>query len=65
MSQKWWEQDGIDLEEAKKRAVETTTISESDSEEEADVESNEDLGEEEESQGASGASGSEWSGADK
>ena len=34
----WWEQDRIDLEGAKKQAAEIKTISESDSEEEADVE---------------------------
>ena len=36
-----------------------------DLEEEADMESNGDLGGEEESQGASGSSDAEWSGADK
>ena len=43
------------------------TISETDSEEKADVdvESNGDLGGEEESQGASRSSGAEWSGADE
>ena len=40
-------------------------MSESESEEEAGVESNEDLGREEESQGASWSSGAEWSGADE
>ena len=29
ISRQWWEQDGKDLEETKKRAAETTTISES------------------------------------
>ena len=62
MTWRWWEQDGIDLEGAKKRAAWTTTISEPDSEEEADVELNGDSGGEEESQGASGLSGAEWSG---
>ena len=62
MSRRWWEQDGIDLEGAKKRATETTTISEPDLEEDVEVESNGDLGGEEESQGASGLSGAEWSG---
>ena len=41
---RWWEQDGIDLKGAKKRVAETTTISESELEEEADVESNKDSG---------------------
>ena len=48
---RWWEQDGIYLEGAKKRAAETTTVSESesDSEEESDVKANEDSGREEKS----------------
>ena len=50
---------------AKKRAAETATRLETDSEEEADVESNGYLVGEEESQGASGSSGAEWSGADE
>ena len=41
VSRRWWEKYGIDLEGAKKRVTETTTISEPDSEEEAGVESNE------------------------
>ena len=49
----------------KKQAAETTTKLEPDSEEEADVESNGYSGGEEDSQGASRLSGSEWSGADK
>ena len=53
----WWEQAGIDLEGVKKRTAETRTISESKSEEESDVESIEDSGREEESQGASNSSG--------
>ena len=57
VSRQWWEQDGIDLEGAKKRVAETTTRSEPDSEEEADVESNGDSGGEEDYQGASGSSG--------
>ena len=59
MSWQWWEQDGIDLKGAKKRAAETTTISESEreSEEDSDVKVNEDLGGEKESRGASGSSG--------
>ena len=59
LSWQWLEQDGIDLEGAKKRVAETTTISKSDWEQEADVESNEESGGEEESQGASGSSGAE------
>ena len=65
MSRRWWVQDGIDLEGAKKRAAEATTRSEPDSEEEADVESNGESGGEKESQGASGSSGAEWSRADE
>ena len=65
VSRRWWEKIRIDLEGEKKRAAETTTILEAESEEEADVESNEDSGREEESQGASGSSGAEWSGADE
>ena len=61
----WWEQDRIDLEGAKKRAAETTTRSDPDSEEKADVELDWDSGGEEESQGASGSSGAECSGADE
>ena len=61
----WHEQDGIDLEGAKKQAAETTTISEPDLEGEADVKSNEDSGVEKESQRASGLSGEEWRGADE
>ena len=53
------------MEGAKKRAAETTTRLEPISEEEADVESNKDSDGEEESQGASGSNGSEWSGTDK
>ena len=44
--------------------AETTTISKSESEEEPDVESNEDSSREDESQGVSGLSVAEWSGAD-
>ena len=61
MSQRWWDQAGIDLEGAKKREVEATTVSESKS----DSESNADPGREEESRGASGSSGAECSGAEK
>ena len=59
VSWRWWEQEGINLEGAKKRAAETTMILEWKSEEEVDVELNEDSGREEESQGASGSSGEE------
>ena len=52
------------MEGAKKRAEETTMISDSELEEEADVELNEDSGGEEESQGTIGLSGAEWSGAE-
>ena len=62
VSWRWWEQDGIDLEGTKKRAEETTTRSEPDLEEAADVESNGYSGVEEESQGLSRSSGAEWSG---
>ena len=44
MSWRWWEQDRIDLEGAKKRAAETTMRSEPDLVEEAEVESNWGLG---------------------
>ena len=57
VSRRWWYQAGIDLEGAKKRAEATMTRSETDLEEESDVESNGDLGGEEESQGDSGSSG--------
>ena len=53
------------MEGAKKRAAETTTISEPDLEEAADVEWTGDSGREEESQGTSRLSGAEWSGADE
>ena len=67
VSLRWWEEDGRDLEWAKKRAVETTTIleSESEPEEESEVEANEDSDRDEESQGVIGSSGAEWSGADE
>ena len=51
--QRWWEHSGIDLEGAKKRAVEAATVSES--------ESYSDSGRKESSR----ASGAEWSGAEK
>ena len=44
MSWRWWEEYRIDLYGAKKRMAETMTRSEPDLEEEADVESNGDLG---------------------
>ena len=64
MSWRWWEQAGINLEGAKKRAAESTTRLEMDteSEEELDREPNGVAGGEEESQGESGSSGAEWSG---
>ena len=46
----------------KKRSAESTTISETESEDESDGEWNRDAVGEEESQGASGSSGVEWSG---
>ena len=60
MSRRWWEQSGIDLAGAKKRAAEAATVLES----ESDLELNAEPGGEEESKGASGSSGSEWSGAE-
>ena len=65
MSQRWWEQAGIDLEGVKKRATEAVTVSELEakSEAEADLESNEDSCVDKESKGASGPSGAEWSSA--
>ena len=62
VSRRWWEQARIDLEGAKKWLAEATMRSETDLEEESDVESNGDLGGEEESQEASGSSGAEWGG---
>ena len=59
---RWWEKAGIDLEEAKKRAAETTKRLETYLEEELDVESNRDSGGEEESQVVNGSSRLEWSG---
>ena len=47
VSWRWWEHTGIDLEGAKKRVVDTTTILESESEEESYMEANEDSGGEE------------------
>ena len=54
VSWRWWEQARLDLEGAKKRAAESPTRSETESEEELDVEYNEDSGGEEESQRESG-----------
>ena len=65
MSRRWWEQDGIDLEGAKKQAAESMTRSEMDSEEKSDGEPKRVTGEEEESQGARGSSEVEWSGAEE
>ena len=42
LSRWWWEQAGIDLEKAKKRAVEATAVPESASESELDLEFNAD-----------------------
>ena len=58
MSWQWWEQVGIDLEEAKKRAAEEATDLESDSDSDSDLGG-------EESSGTSGSSGAEWSGAEE
>ena len=58
MSQRWWEQAGIDLEGAQKRATELTTKLATESEEKSDREPNRIAGGgEEESQGARGSSG--------
>ena len=59
MSQWWWEQADIDLEESKKRAGEAATVSES------ELESNADPGVEEDLMEASGSNGAEWSGAEE
>ena len=67
VSQRWWEQEGIDLEVAKKRATDSTaTSSESDSESEAesDLESEEGWVGISTSSGVSGSSGADWSGAE-
>ena len=61
----WWcKQAGIYLEGAKKRVAEAGTVLESEVEAELDVELKEDSGGQEESKGACGSSGSEWSEAD-
>ena len=57
---RWWEQAGINLDRVKKRVAEAAAVSEL----ESDSESSVDPGGEEESRGASGLSGSEWSGAE-
>ena len=59
MSRWWWEQDDIDSEGTKKRAAEVVTVLDSDSYWDADP------GREEESSGASGLIGAEWSGAEE
>ena len=53
MSRRWWEQAGINLEGAKKRAAEAATVSES----ESYLESNADPGGEEKSRGVIGSIG--------
>ena len=57
MSQRWWEQAGIDLEGVRKQVAESTTILETESEEESDGEPNGVTVGEEESQGESRSSG--------
>ena len=59
---RWWNQAGIDLEGAKKRAAEAATVSDSESDLDSDSELNADPGGEEESRGASRLSGEERSG---
>ena len=68
VSWRWWEQTGIYLKGAREKAEAAATETETD----ADLESEDDpegavggRGEEEESQGASGSSGAEWSGAER
>ena len=56
MSRRWWEQVGIDLEGAQKRAAELTTKSATESEEESDEPNEIARGGEEESQGVIGSS---------
>ena len=73
VSRRWWEQAGIDLEGATKRAEEAATFLESESEleselesdSESDLESSANPGGEEDSRGASGSSGAERSGAEE
>ena len=65
MSRRWWEQAVIDLEGVRKRAEESTTRLETESEEDSNGDPNGVAGgEEEEYLGASGSSGVEWSGAE-
>ena len=54
MSRRWWDQKGIDWETAKARAAETESESEIETEEEESQST---------SNGVSGSSGAEWSGA--
>ena len=67
VSWRWWEQSEIDLERAQKWvAASSTTISETEPEEESDREPyGISGGGEEESLGASGSSGAEWSGVER
>ena len=65
VSWRWLDQAGIDLEGARKRAAESTTRLETESEEESDRDPERVAGGgNEEYQGASGSSGEEWSGAE-
>ena len=65
VSQRWWEQAGIDLEGARKQATVSATRSEMESEEESDREPTGDAGGgKEESQGVIGSSEAEWIGAE-
>ena len=59
VSWRWWEQAGIDLEGANKRAAEAATVLES------ELESDADPGGEEDSIRASRPSGTEWSGVEE
>ena len=63
VSRRLWEQASIDLEGAKKRASETATVLESDSDSESEL--NADPCRQEESRGARGLSGAEWSGVEE
>ena len=62
VSRQWWKKARIDLEGARKQAEESMNILETELEEESDGEPNGVAGGEEDSQGASGSSGAEWSG---
>ena len=67
MSRRWWDQAGIDLEGAQKQAAVSAPRSETETESEeysAGEKTGAAGGGEEESQGASGSSGAEWSGAE-